>query len=78
MKHETIYPAYHPGGCLPTVEAAQEVGVMPKSLEMRLRREARAKHYGKERQDRYVYGTLQKMGYGTGKRRKHRRRGRKS
>lgn len=35
---------------------------MPKALEMKLRKEARSKGYGKERTNRYVYGTMNKMG----------------
>jgi hypothetical protein len=36
---------------------------MPKSLERKLRREARRKYPGnKDRQDAYVYGTMNKLG----------------
>lgn len=35
---------------------------MPKALEMKLRKEAQAKGYGKERTNRYVYGTMNKTG----------------
>jgi hypothetical protein len=34
---------------------------MPKALEDKLKREARAKELGKERTGAYVYGTLQKV-----------------
>ena len=34
---------------------------MPKKLERKLRATARARGFGKERQDRYVYGTLAKI-----------------
>lgn len=40
---------------------------MPKALEKKLRAEAKKKGFGKERTDRYVYGTLRKLGYPVGK-----------
>lgn len=40
---------------------------MPKELERKLRAEARKKGFGKERTDRYVYGTLRKLGYPVGR-----------
>lgn len=40
---------------------------MPKELERKLRTEARKKGFGKERTDRYVYGTLRKLGYPVGR-----------
>lgn len=36
---------------------------MPKRLEAKLKREAKAKHYGKKRTNAYVYGTLRKLGW---------------
>lgn len=42
---------------------------MPKRLENRLKREARAKHFGKARANAYVYGTLRKLGWRPKKRR---------
>ena len=36
---------------------------MPKELEQKLKREARKKHFGKERTNAYVYGTLRKTGW---------------
>lgn len=36
---------------------------MPKDLEQKLKREAKAKGFGKERTNRYVYGTLRKEGW---------------
>ena len=36
---------------------------MPKKLEAKLKREARRKGFGKKRSNRYVYGTLRKMGW---------------
>jgi hypothetical protein len=36
---------------------------MPRALEQRLRREARARHYRGRRADAYVYGTLRKLGW---------------
>lgn len=36
---------------------------MPKKLERKLRAEARRKGFGKKRSDRYVYGTLRKLGW---------------
>jgi len=35
---------------------------MPKEIEKRLAKQARKKGYGKKRTDRYVYGTMQKLG----------------
>ena len=40
---------------------------MPKALEKKLYAEARKKRFGKERTDRYVYGTLRKLGYKVGR-----------
>lgn len=36
---------------------------MPKDLERRLKRAAKAKHLGKKRTAAYVYGTLRKLGW---------------
>jgi hypothetical protein len=36
---------------------------MPKRLELKLKRTARARGYGKKRTDAYVYGTLQRTGW---------------
>lgn len=36
---------------------------MPKALEEKLKREARKKGFTGERADRYVYGTLRKLGW---------------
>ena len=36
---------------------------MPKKLELKLKKEAKARHYGKRRTNAYVYGTLRKMGW---------------
>lgn len=36
---------------------------MPKKLEQKLKREAKAKGYRGERLDQYVYGTLRKTGW---------------
>jgi hypothetical protein len=36
---------------------------MPKKLEAKLKREARAKHFGKKRTNAYVYGTLRRTGW---------------
>jgi hypothetical protein len=35
---------------------------MPKEIEKQLAKQARKKNFGKKRTDRYVYGTMQKMG----------------
>ena len=43
---------------------------MPKKLENRLRREARAKHFGKKRTNAYVFGTLRKLGWKPRKRKR--------
>lgn len=45
---------------------------MPKSLERRLRRTARARGYSRERTDRYVYGTMANI---SRRRKESRRRG---
>ena len=34
---------------------------MPRKLELKLKREAKKKGFGKKRADRYVYGTLDKL-----------------
>lgn len=47
---------------------------MPKRLEARLKREARAKHFGKKRTGAYVYGTLRKLGWTPKRRRAKKRR----
>jgi hypothetical protein len=44
---------------------------MPKSIERKLRRTAKARGYSRERADRYVYGTLANIN----RRRKDRRHG---
>lgn len=44
---------------------------MPEALERKLRRQAKARGYGKKRADAYVYGTLRKTGWKP-KRRKRR------
>jgi hypothetical protein len=36
---------------------------MPKALEQKLKREAKAKHLGKERTGAFVYGTMRKTGW---------------
>lgn len=36
---------------------------MPKALELKLKREAKSKGYGKKRTNAYVYGTLRKLGW---------------
>lgn len=36
---------------------------MPKALELKLKREAKSKGYGKKRANAYVYGTLRKLGW---------------
>ena len=36
---------------------------MPKGLERKLKREAKAKAFGKQRTNAYVYGTLRKLGW---------------
>lgn len=36
---------------------------MPKALERKLKSEAKAKGFGKKRANRYVYGTLRKLGW---------------
>lgn len=43
---------------------------MPKALEQKLKRKARAKGYSKERADAYVYGTLRKTGWAPGKKKR--------
>lgn len=43
---------------------------MPKALERKLRREARAKHLSKKRSNAYVYGTLRKTGWRPRRRKK--------
>lgn len=40
---------------------------MPIALERKLRAEAKKKHFSKERTERYVYGTLRKLGYPVGR-----------
>lgn len=40
---------------------------MPIALERKLRAEAKKKRFGKERTERYVYGTLRKLGYAVGR-----------
>ena len=36
---------------------------MPKKMEKRLKREAKSKGFSGKRADRYVYGTMRKMGW---------------
>lgn len=36
---------------------------MPKKVELKLRREAKKKGFGKNRTGAYVYGTLRRMGW---------------
>ena len=36
---------------------------MPRKLELKLKREAKSKHFGKKRSNAYVYGTLHKLGW---------------
>lgn len=36
---------------------------MPKKLELKLKREAKKKRFGKKRTGAYVYGTLRKLGW---------------
>jgi len=36
---------------------------MPKKLELKLLKEAKAKHFGRKRTGAYVYGTLRKLGW---------------
>lgn len=36
---------------------------MPKTLERKLRKEAKVKGYGKKRTNAYVYGTLRELGW---------------
>ena len=43
---------------------------MPIAFERKLKAEAHRRHFGKKRTNRYVYGTLYKMGYRFG-RKKH-------
>lgn len=50
---------------------------MPKALERKLRMEAIRKGLGRERQDRYVYGALRKMGWKPKKQRHHEHRRKK-
>ena len=38
-------------------------GKMPEKLEKKLKKEAKAKGFSKERADKYVYGTLRKSGW---------------
>lgn len=42
---------------------------MPRRLEQQLKREAKKRHYSKQRTQRFVYGTLRKTGW-TPKKRK--------
>ena len=46
---------------------------MPKALERKLRLQAKKKGYGKVRTDRYVFGTLRKLGYPVGRKASKRR-----
>lgn len=43
---------------------------MPKGLEQKLKRAARAKHLGKKRTAAYVYGTLRKLGWKPGRKKR--------
>jgi hypothetical protein len=36
--------------------------IMPKELEKKLKREAEKKHMNKERENKYVFGTMSKLG----------------
>ncbi len=36
---------------------------MPKKLEIKLKKEAKAKGFGKKRTGAYVYGTMRKLGW---------------
>lgn len=47
---------------------------MPRKLEARLKREARAKHFGKARANAYVFGTLRRMGWRPKRRKKRSKR----
>lgn len=38
-------------------------GTVPKKVERKLKRQARAKGFGKKRTNKYVYGTLRKLGW---------------
>lgn len=44
--------------------------IMPKKLEAKLKREAKQKGLSKKRTAAYVYGTLRKLGYRPGAKRK--------